>query len=98
MTESEQMGTPDVLSFDEFVDLLRQRLFDADAIKPGDLHSFKELTKDYANVIPDGWYWDAFAELDAQRHLHDQSRLGNGGDAFARLSADGRLHIRLSED
>jgi hypothetical protein len=86
-------------SFDELVDLLRLRLRDADAIKPSELNSFKELMADQAHVIPDNWYWEAFEELEAQGHLNPASGKANGGDAHARLSADGRLYLRSqSED
>jgi hypothetical protein len=83
------------LNFFEFVDLLRERLGYADALKPSELHSFKELMSDYAAVIPEGWYYDAFDELDAQGHLdrHVSSK-ANLLDAHARLSADGRLCLR----
>lgn len=82
------------MSFDELVDLLRVRIRDADAIKPGDLHSFKELLHDQADAIPDQAYWEAFEELDAQGHLHKASGKTMGGDAHGRLSADGRLYLR----
>lgn len=88
------MSTADPRSFDELVDLLRVRLRDADAVNDSELHSFKELMRDHAEVIADQWYWEAFEELQAQGHLHDASALGNGGDAYARLSADGRLYLR----
>ncbi len=84
----------DILSFDELVDLLRVRLRDADAVKPGELHSFKELMSDHAEVIADGWYWEALEELKAQGHLHAASDLALGGDADGRLSADGRFYLR----
>jgi hypothetical protein len=60
--------TTDVLSFDEVVDLIRSRMFDADAIDSSKLHDLKELVSDYAAVIPEGWYQDAFDELQAQGH------------------------------
>jgi hypothetical protein len=72
----------------------RVRLRDADAVNDAELHSFKELMHDQADVIADQWYWEAFEELQAQRHLHDESAPGNGGDAYGRLSADGRLYLR----
>lgn len=87
------MATIDTLTFEEFVDLLRERLFDADAIDSSKLHEFKELMSDFADVTPEGWYDNAFAELDAQGHLHDQSGASFGGP-FGRLSADGRLYVR----
>jgi hypothetical protein len=85
----------DFPSFEQLLDLLRERLRDADAINPSESHSFKELMKDNADVIADQWYWQAFDELDAQRHLdHGASGKELGGDPHARLSADGRLFLR----
>jgi hypothetical protein len=80
----------DMPSFDELLDLLRVRLRDADALDREHLHSLKELMSDHTDVIADGWYWEAFEELDAQGHLDPASVKANGGDAHARLSADGR--------
>jgi hypothetical protein len=91
------VGT-DPLTFDEFVDLLRERLGDADALNLSELHSFKELMSDYAEVVPDTWYWDGFDELEAQGHLDAASARQNRGDACGRLSADGRLHLRSADD
>lgn len=79
--------------FDDLVDLLRVRLGDADAISPGELHSFKTLMADQADVIPDHWYHDMFEELEAQGHL-DPASGKVSGDAVGRLSADGRLYLR----
>jgi hypothetical protein len=86
------------LNFDEYVDIIRERLFDADAINDGELHSFRTLSEDIADQVPDSWYWQAFEELDAQGHLHSQSTLGNRRNAFARLSADGRAYVRAGRD
>jgi hypothetical protein len=86
-----------VPDFDELVDLLRIRLRDADALNASELHSFKELMADHADVIADQWYREAFEELKAQGHLHAASTLAMGGDAHARLSADGRLYLRTTE-
>ncbi len=88
------MDTTKVLDFDEFVDLLRERLFDADALDRSKLHEFNELMSDYSAVTPEGWYDDAFEELEAQGHLHEASGRAMGGSVFGRLSADGRLHVR----
>jgi hypothetical protein len=70
---------------------IRRRLAIADAVKPDELHSFRELVGDDF-VYPDHWRHEAFEELDAQGHLHTSSRLVFG-DAAARLSADGRLYL-----
>jgi hypothetical protein len=83
---------PDDPTFGDFVLLLRQRLGDADAVLPSELHSFKQLMEDMSPVIPEPWYRDAYNELDAQGHLDPNSSLGTDGDAFAQLSADGRLY------
>jgi hypothetical protein len=69
LTESATVSAA-VPSFDELVDLLRIRLCDADAVNASELHSFKELMRDHADVIPDNWYTEAFEELEAQGHLH----------------------------
>ena len=88
----------DIPSFDALLDLLRGRLQVADALHNSELHSFKVLMVDKANLVSDGWYWEAFEELQAQGHLHTASSLGNRGDAFARLSADGRMYLRTIAD
>ena len=85
-------------TFDELVDLLRVRPDTADALKPSELHSFKELMKDYEHVIADGWYWEAFEELEALGHLDRNSARLSGGDADGRLSADGRAYLRSIDD
>ena len=77
------------------MDLLRERLGYADAINTSGLHSFRELMKDRADVIPDNWYQEAFDELGAQGHL-DRASTKVFGDAVGRLSADGRLYLRES--
>lgn len=88
------MSTTQTLTFDEFVDLVRERLFDADALFTSRMHDFKqELLPEYVDVVPENWWQDAFDELEAQGHLHDQSG-GTFGGPFARLSANGKLHVR----
>jgi hypothetical protein len=80
------------LGFDGFVDLLRQRMGDADALEPSRIHSFKDhLISDVANV-PATWYDDAYQELDAQGHIGIDGR--TFGDVAARLSADGKHYLR----
>lgn len=84
----------DPIDFDRFVDLLRGRIGAADAVKGShELHSFRQLMSDYAEVTPPQWYWEAFEELDAQGHLSPTSRVAKGGDANGSLSADGRLYL-----
>ena len=88
------MATPEPIpTDDELIDILRERLYDADALKPGVAHSFMELMADYAHVLGDNWYLNAFDELDAQGHIGVEAN-GMGFDANARLSADGRLYVR----
>ena len=84
----------DAVGFDEFVNLLRVRIGAADALEHHELHSFRELMSDYADVTPSKWYRRAFKELDAEGHLSATSRVARGGDAKARLSEDGRLYVR----
>jgi hypothetical protein len=86
-----------ILSFDEFVDLLRERMFDADALFPSRVHDVKtHLLPDYVGVVPDNWWEEAREELDAQGHLGVD---GSGfGAPAARLSADGRLSVREGRD
>jgi hypothetical protein len=92
MTCEEQIG-----AFDELVDLLRERLGYADAINPSLAHNFRELMADRSDVISDNWPWEAFDELDALGHI-DRAASGKakGGDAHARLSAEGRWYLRES--
>jgi hypothetical protein len=90
------LAAGEIPSFDELVDLLRERLGYADAINSSELHSFRELMADRSDVISDNWYWEAFEELEAQGHLNPSSLKLNGGDAVARPSADGRLYLRES--
>jgi len=86
-----------ILSFDEFVELLRERLFDADALFPSNAHSFRGLMSDYADVTPQAWYQQAFEELHALGHIGIEAN-GMGLDCHARLSADGRLYVRQSRE
>jgi hypothetical protein len=88
------VSTTHVPSFNEFVDVVREALFNADALFPSRLHDFNEILPDHVGVVPDTWWQEAYEELDAQSHLHDQSRGGMGIFPAARLSADGRLHVR----
>ena len=84
----------DAIGFDQFVNLLRERIGAADAMKDHELHSFRELMSEYADVTPSKWYKRAFKELDADGHLSPTSRVAKGSDAKGRLSADGRLYLR----
>lgn len=82
------------LGIDGFTDLVRERMAHADALFPSRLHSFeKELVPDVVNV-PESWYGEAFEELRARGHLHDV----DGTAIAARLSADGRVYLRVMAD
>jgi hypothetical protein len=48
---------------------------------------------DYANVVSDHWYWDAFDALRAENHLDQASVKVMGGSAHGRLSVFGRLYL-----
>ncbi len=81
------MEPPD---FDEYVDVLRQRLFDYEA-----LPDFADLMSDYAGVVPTAWPVQAYEELQVLGHLNPQvSGLTMGPRAHGRLSADGRYYVR----
>jgi hypothetical protein len=90
----------DLPSFNELLDLLRVRLRDADALNVSQLHSFRELMRDEAesDLIADGWHWEAFEELELLGHLDPASHRALGGDAYGRLSADGREHLRTIDN
>lgn len=90
----------DLPSFNELLDLLRIRLRDADALNVSQLHSFRELMRDEAesDLIADGWHWEAFEELELLGHLDPASHRALGGDAYGRLSADGREHLRAIDN
>lgn len=93
------MANSDPIPFDESVDILRERIRTAEQLDDSALPHFKELMSDYADRLPDGWYWEAYEELDALGHIapNVSSKL-NGGDAMARLSADGRAYLRAQSD
>ena len=86
--------TEDLPTFDEFVDVLRERLGAKDALVPSELHDVHELMSDYAGRVGDNWYENAFDELEAQGHLDQASGKAMGPTMGARLSADGRLYLR----
>jgi hypothetical protein len=84
----------DLPRFDELVETLLERLYDADALNLSECHSFRKLMSDQADKIADGWYWRAFDDLQADGFLDDgtSTRL-NGGDACGRLSAYGARYV-----
>lgn len=87
----------DLPTFVEFVDVLRKRLAAAGALKPSELHDFRELMSDFADKVGDNWYEDAFDELEVQGHLDPASGKTMGPTVFGRLSADGRAYVRWQE-
>jgi hypothetical protein len=84
-------------TFDEFIDDLRFALSVADSINPNELHSFKTLASGFDYPVPDQWISEAFEELEAEGHLHVASAQ-TFGDSHGRLSADGRLYLRSTQD
>lgn len=87
------MAAPHIPDFDDFVDELRDAMFNADALFPSRVHSFKDdLLPHYVGVVPDGWWFDTLDELKAQDHIGVD---GSGfGSPAARLSADGKFYVR----
>jgi len=88
----------DVLSFDEFVDVLRVRLGLYDGQYPSNAHDFKDVMADFGDVIPQVWWHDAYDELVACGHIDTAASSKAMGTAHARLSADGRLSLRSAND
>lgn len=88
---------PPPLDFEEFVDVLRLRISLADAMKPNDLHDFRKLMSDYAEVTPDGWWKRAFERLDDQGHLDPASGMAGGPSPFARLSDAGQTYVESQQ-
>jgi hypothetical protein len=83
----------DSITFDEYVELLRIRLNQADRTDKDRLHSFKRLSEDLQALLPERWYWQAFEQLASLGHLSEDSSRGNSGDAYARLSTEGRTYL-----
>jgi len=83
------------LTFDEFTDVVRERLGIADAVDLERLHRFREdlMSDEEKAVIPQGWYHNVFDELEVQGHLDGASSKMNGYDACGRLSAEGRYYL-----
>jgi len=64
----------------------------ADALESSRIHSFKnDLVPDVENV-PETWYLNVFAEIEAQGHIGVDGR--TFGDVAARLSAGGKHYLR----
>lgn len=89
----DRVESPD---FDGYVDVLRQRLFDHEAIHGGStVPDFHELMSDYADVAPEAWTEHAYDELLAQGHLDPKvSGVTMGPTPHGLLSADGRYYVR----
>jgi hypothetical protein len=83
------------LDFDSYVDVLRQRVFDYEAVHDdGTVPDFDELMSDHADA-PEAWPVQAYEELLAQGHLNPKaSGMTMGPKAHGLLSADGRLYVR----
>lgn len=84
------------LGFDEYVDVLRQRLFDHEALhNDGSLPHFDDLMADYGEVAPPAWPEQAYDELMAVGHLEPRaSGQVFGPHSFGMLSAEGRYYVR----
>lgn len=92
MAEDPPNEIPD---FDDAVDLLRDRLERLDALDASAMHSFQTAMADYADVLAEGFYWEAFEELESLGHLNPAtSHKVSGSDACGRLSAEGRAYAR----
>ena len=84
------------IDFDEYVDVLRERIFDYAAVhNDGTIPNFDELMNEYADVAPEAWPVQAYEELLAQGHLNPNvSGMTMGPKAHGLLSADGRYYVR----
>ena len=84
------------MDWEESLDLLVTRMGDRDRLEPGQAHEFfKDLVPDLRDQLWDTWAWEAFEELKARGYLAlNVSDIQNGGDAFGRLSANGRNEWR----
>ena len=89
---SDAMDT--ISNFNDYVDVLRERLFDYEA-----LHATTGMPNFQTDVMvdidaPAGWPPQAYDELDAQGHLSPASTKSLNGAAYGLLSADGRFYVR----
>lgn len=84
------------IDFDEYVDVLRERIFDYEAVhNDGTIPNFDELMSEYGDVAPEAWPVQAYEELLAQGHLNQNvSGMTMGPKAHGLLSADGRYYVR----
>ena len=86
------------LGFDDYVDVLRQSLFDYEGVH-GTSHApdFAALMSDHA-YAPEGWPAQAYEELLAAGHLNPNvSGMTLGSHAHGVLSADGRDYVRQQQ-
>lgn len=86
------------LDFDAYVDVLRQRLFDYEAVHGGNhAPDFAALMSDHT-YAPEGWPAQAYEELIAQGHLNPNvSGMTLGSHPHGLLSADGRYYVRQQQ-
>lgn len=84
------------IDFDTYVDVLRERIFDYEAVHDdGTIPNFDELMDEYAEVAPGAWPEQAYEELLAQGHLNPNvSGMTSGPKPHGLLSADGRFYVR----
>jgi hypothetical protein len=84
------------MDFGQYVDVLRERLFDHEAVHGGGtLPHFDDLMDDYRETAPVAWPEQAYDELMTWGHLAPgASGQVMGPHSFGRLSADGRAHVR----
>jgi hypothetical protein len=83
------------MDWEESLDLLVERMGDADRLEPSRLHDFiGDLMTDVKDQLWPTWAYEAFEELEARVLLDPNSTKLNGGDACGRLNADGRLAWR----
>ena len=89
----------ETLHFDGYVEVLRHRLFDYEAVHNDNrLPDFAELMGDYADTAPEGWAVQAYEELLAVGHLNPNlSGVSMGPMAHGQLSADGRAYVRQQQ-
>jgi hypothetical protein len=83
------------MDWEESLELLVERMGDADRLFPSRMHDFVgDLMTDVKDRLWPTWAVEAYEELDARRFLIAESDILNGGDAMGRLSADGREYLR----
>jgi hypothetical protein len=93
---SRNLRVMEPIDFDQYVDVLRQRIFDHEALhNDGSLPHFDDLMDDYRETAPAAWPDQAYDELMALGHLEPRaSGQVMGPHSFGTLSADGRHYVR----